>query len=239
MEIEQVENNNLRIVPTRQTIDKKLGVPPPFPDKNSCYVVAGGQGSGKTTFMNSIMTNNSADGRVFYKRFEKVFYMTPREVMTSEATHPFKDHDESRLYHELSVKNLDNIIEQALEEKADGGNSCLIIDDFSEELKNNELIKHLKKLIHKHRHYRLNIIISVLTLKSLPKPLRSLIDIYILFKPKSLIEVETMSEEIFGLSKRNLLQLFDYVFDAPHIFLFYNQRSNKFYKNFNLLKLKK
>jgi GTPase SAR1 family protein len=239
MEIEQVENNNLRIVPTRQTIDKKLGVPEPFPDKNSCLVVSGGQGSGKTTFMNSILTNRSAEGRVYYKKFEKIFYMTPSEVMSSENSHPFKDHEPSRLYHELTVENLDNVIDQALEEKEEGGNSCLIIDDFSEELKNNNLIKHLKKLIHKHRHYRLNIIISVLTLKSLPKSLRSLIDIYILFKPKSLIEVDTMSEEIFGLSKRNLLQLFDYIFDAPHIFLFYNQRSNKFYKNFNLLRIKK
>ena len=132
------------------------------------------------------------------------------------------------------IEGLDRI-----EEKEDGGNSCLIIDDFSEELKDLKLEKHLKKLIHKHRHYRINIIISLLTLKSLPKSLRSLIDVYILFKPKSLIEVETMSDEIFGLSKKDLLTLFEYVFDEPHTFLFYNQRLNKFYKNFNKLRLKK
>lgn len=239
MIIETVETNDLRIIPTKQTIDAKLGVPEPFPDKNSCIVVSGGMGSGKTTFMNSIMTNKSENGRVYYKRFENVFYMTPREVMNSEANHPFAEHEPSRLYHDLTVENLDNIIEQALEEKEDGGNSCLIIDDFSEELKDLKLERHLKKLIHKHRHYRINIIISLLTLKSLPKSLRSLIDVYILFKPKSLIEVETMSDEIFGLSKKDLLTLFEYVFDEPHTFLFYNQRLNKFYKNFNKLRLKK
>ena len=237
MLIETIETNDLKIIPTKQTIDSSLGVPLPFPDKNSCIVVSGGMGTGKTTFMNSIMTNKSNEGRVYYKKFESVFYMTPLEVMNSEVNHPFKNHEPTRLYHELTVANLDNIIEQALENKKEGFNSCLIIDDFSEELKDIKLEKHLKKLIFKHRHYRINIIISLISLKNCPRSIRSLIDVYILFKPKSFIEIETMSDEIFGLSKKELLSVFDYVFDEPHTFLFYNQRLNEFYRNFDKLKL--
>jgi len=48
-----------------------------------------------------------------------------------------------------------------------------------------------------------------------------------------------MSDEIFGLSKKEMINLFDYVFDEPHTFLFYNQRLNEFYRNFDKLKLLK
>jgi hypothetical protein len=237
MIIETTETNDLRIVPTKQTIDKPLGIPPPMPNVNSCISVSGGMGTGKTSWLNSVLTNNSKEGRVYYKRFEKVFYMTPKETMSSEENHPFKNHEPSRLYHELTVANLDNIIEQALEEKAEGGNSCLVIDDFSEALKDLKIAKHLQALIFRHRHSHLTVLLSLLHMKALPKNLRSLIDVFVIFKPKSLIEVETMSEEIFGLKKKDLLTLFDYVFDEPYNFLLYKSKVNQFYRNFNRLHL--
>ena len=102
---------------------------------------------------------------------------------------------------------LNNVVEQSLENKHENkGNSILVIDDFSEELKSLDTIRLLKKIINKHRHYHLSIIISSLSMKSIPRAIRSLIDYYVIFKPKGLIELEGYTDEIFGLSKKDTIQ---------------------------------
>ena len=236
MKIEEVETNDVKIKATKQTIDNKLDVPAPFMDKCGVYVISGAMGSGKSSFVNSIMTS-SGKGKVFKKVFDAVHYATPKEVMESEENHPFLKHNPRHVYHDLSQDTFDKILEDCLEVKKEGGNSCFLIDDFSEELKNKQVQQNLKKLIYKHRHYKINIIITLLTLKNLPKQFRSLVDCYIMFRPKSLIEVASFSDDVFSLEKKELKALFDYVFDAPYNHLFYNQRTNTYYKNFNRLKL--
>ena len=87
-----VEENPLKIFPTRQTIDMKLGLPKPLDDRNAVYVVSGGQGTGKSTWLNSAMTCKKENGKIFAGCYEKVFYATPHECFSSEANHPFKNH---------------------------------------------------------------------------------------------------------------------------------------------------
>ena len=74
-------------------------------------------------------------------------------------------------------------------------------------------------------------------MKSIPKSIRSLIDVYVIFKPKGLLELENYTTEIFGMSKQEMTNLLDFVFDVPHTFLFYNNRTNQFYKNFDLISI--
>ena len=230
-----IETNNLKIYPTKQTVDQPLGLPSVFADKNSVFVVSGGQGSGKSTWLNSAMTCRKTDGKIFSGCYEKVFYATPEECFSSEENHPFKDHPKSRVFHEFNVEMLDTVVKQAMELKRDHkkANCCLIVDDFSEELKNPTTITRLKKIINKHRHLHLTIIISALSLKFIPKTIRGLIDYYILFKPKGLIELEAYTEEIFGLSKKTMMKVLNFVFDGPHEFLMYGLKKSAFYKNFD------
>lgn len=228
------EENDLKIYPTKQSIDKPLGLPAPFNDKNSVFVVTGGQGSGKSTWLNSALTCRKKDGKIFSGCFENVFYATPEECFTSEENHPFKNHIKTRLFHEFNADMLNNIVEQALKLKHESkGNSILVIDDFSEELKNNSTINLLKKIINKHRHYHLSIIISTLSMRSVPRPIRALIDFFVIFKPKGLIELEGYTDEIFGLSKKEMLDVMNFVYDDDHNFLMYNNKKGYFYKNFD------
>jgi len=236
MRIEELDAADIKIKTTKQTIDDKLGVPAPFMDKCGVYVITGSMGSGKSSFLNSIMTRGG-QAKVFKGVFDEVHYITPLEVMQSEENHPFADHPKERVYHNLNPDTFEKIKEDAIGVKNKGGNSAIIIDDMSEFLKNKQVELALKGLIFKHRHYKINIIITLLTLKSLPKSLRSLVDCYIVFKPKSLIELASFADDVFGLDRKDLKQLMDYVYDVKYNFLFYNQRDNTYYKNFTKLKL--
>jgi GTPase Era involved in 16S rRNA processing len=232
MKIEIVDESRLRIKPSKQNIDDELGVPPPFPNKNSVIFVSGPMGSGKSTFMNNLF-KATGENKIYKKVFATVMYGTPEEVFSSEEDHIFKGHP--RVFHDLSQETFDTIIETAIQTKAEGENSCLVIDDFSEQLKLKRTELMLRKLINKHRHMKLNIVISALNQRSLAKNLRSLIDVIVLFKPKSIVEMDNFGEEVFGLNRADTKMLFEYVFDKPYNFLMYNARSNKFYKNFDLL----
>lgn len=234
MKIEKVDESKLKIKPTKQNIDDALGVPPPFPNKNSVIFISGGQGTGKSTFISNLF-KAKGDNRIYRKVFDTVMYATPEEVFSSEEDHIFKGHP--RVYHDLSPATFETIIETAVETKKDGGNSVLVIDDFSEELKKKQTEFMLRKLINKHRHMKLNIVISALNQKALAKTLRSLLDVVVLFKPKSMIETDNFGEEVFGLNRADTKTLFDYVFDRPYNFLMYNARTNTFYKNFDELKI--
>jgi hypothetical protein len=127
---------------------------------------------------------------------------------------------------------------QSVEAKDEEKTSCLILDDFSELLRNKAVLGRLQKLIYKHRHYRLNILISVLTLKSLPRQIRGLIDVYILFRPKSVVSIRDFVDDVLGMTRAEAQQMFNYVFDKPYNFLFFNQQTHTFYKNFNKLVIK-
>jgi hypothetical protein len=237
MKIEELETNAVKIKPSKQNTDMSLGVNPPFLDRPSVYVISGSQGSGKSSFLESIMTKGG-EAKVFRKVFDRVFYSTPEETMSSTPDHPFANHPSERVFHDLSPATFESILEQALAVKDAGGNSVLILDDWSEELKIKRVEMTLKKLIHKNRHFHMQIFITLLSLKSLPKSLRSMVDAYIIFKPKSVIEIQSFADDVFALSKTDLKQLMDYVFDEKYNFLFYNQRDNIYYKNFTRLAIK-
>jgi len=238
MKIDEISTSKTIIKHSKSVIDDKLNVPDdcPMPNKCSVIVVSGAMGSGKSAFLSSMFCSKG-NGRIYNNTFEHIHYVTPLETFESEENHPFKDHNKSRLHHELTTGILNQIAEDAIEIKHEKGNTALIIDDFSENLKDKKIENALRRLIHKHRHMKLLICISLLTLKSLPRSLRTLIDCYVIFKPKSLIEIQVFAEEVFSLSKPDLKSLFDYVFDKQYNFLLYDQRLNLYHKNFNLLRL--
>lgn len=232
MKIEEVDKSDLTIKPSKQSIDNALGVPPPFPNKCSVFFVSGGMGTGKSTFIANLFRATGKD-KIYRKVFDNVMYATPEEVFNSEDDHIFKGHP--KIYHNLSQDTFNKITDLSNETKDEGGNSCLIIDDFSQDLKLKNVEYNLRKLINKHRHLKLNIIISALNQKALSRSLRALVDIVILFKPKSQIETGDFAEEMFALDKADTKQLFSFVFDEPYNFLMYNSRTHTFYKNFNKL----
>ena len=59
----------------------------------------------------------------------------------------------------------------------------------------------------------------------------------IIFKPKSIAEWNSITDELIHYNKEDSLKLFNYIFDVPYSTFGYDTIENKVYKNFNLLKI--
>jgi hypothetical protein len=179
------------------------------------------------------------------------------------SQHPFEKHD--KVYHELTVSILDGIYNQlnGLKEEAtkkkekkpkqtyqsDDENddsdeekeiqySCIIIDDFANALKDNDIYQQLSKMIVKARHICTTFIFTLQSYYYMPKILRKQITYLTLYKPKNVEEWNSVAKELMNLSKDDALKVYNYVFDANYNHIDIDLVSNIYYKNFNLLDLK-
>jgi hypothetical protein len=69
--------------------------------------------------------------------------------------------------------------------------------------------------------------------------LRKQITNIIIFKPKNIEEWNIIAMELMNLAKSDAIQVFDYIFDEGYNHLDIDTVGNKYYKNFNLLDLKR
>jgi hypothetical protein len=115
--------------------------------------------------------------------------------------------------------------------------SCIIIDDMADSLKNTEIEKQLNKMIIKARHIMCSFIIPIQSYYYMPKILRKQLTYITIFKPKNYAEWESIGKELLNLNKDDSLKVFDYVFNENYNHIDIDLVNNKYYKNFNTLKL--
>ena len=115
--------------------------------------------------------------------------------------------------------------------------SCIIIDDFANDLKNADIQKQLNKMIIKARHLCCCFIFTLQSYLYFPKILRKQITYAIIFKPKSIAEWNSITDELLHYNKDDSLKLFNYIFDENYASMDFDTVENKIYKNFNLLEI--
>lgn len=113
--------------------------------------------------------------------------------------------------------------------------NCIIIDDFADALKDNEIMKQLNKMLIKARHICCSFIFTLQTYYYFPKSLRKQITYLTMFKSKNVEEFNSIAKELFNMNKDDALQLFNYVFNEPYTHLDVDLVNNIYYKNFNKL----
>lgn len=113
--------------------------------------------------------------------------------------------------------------------------NCIIIDDFADALKDNEIMKQLNKMLIKARHICCSFIFTLQTYYYFPKNLRKQITYLTMFKSKNVEEFNSIAKELFNMNKDDALQLFNYVFNEPYTHLDVDLVNNIYYKNFNKL----
>lgn len=246
MEITEIHNNQ---IPRFEPIKEKMNLFIPdivdgIPNRNGfVWVLSGSGGSGKT----SLMLNFWRNKHLYKYKFSNIFYICPYSSYLSVANHPFEKHNPSRVFHELNEDVLDDIYNELREIKKENAEAsadeyqynCVIIDDFADVLKDNDIQKKLNQMLIKARHLSCAFIFTLQSYYYFPKTLRKQITNISIFKPKNAEEWSSMSKEILHMNKDDAAILYDYVFNEPYSHLDIDTVSDKLYKNFNLLEIHK
>ena len=116
--------------------------------------------------------------------------------------------------------------------------SVIIIDDFANSLKDNDIQRQLNKMLIKARHLCCSFIFTLQTYLYFPLNLRKQITYITMFKPKNIEEFNSIVRELLNYNKEDALLLYNYVFNAPYNHLDMDTVENRLYKNFNELLIK-
>jgi hypothetical protein len=201
------------------------------------YLLVGSGGSGKT----SLMLNFFKKGGAYHKKFHHIYYFCPEVSFGSVKDHPFEKHD--KVYHELNEDGLIELKEELMdrkneiEEDDEPEYNCVIIDDFANSLKDKGVQRALNNMLIKARHLNTAFIFTLQSFMYMPKILRKQITYATIFRPRNSEEWETIRKEILQMKEPDAKKLFDYCYDEPYTHLDVDAFENKFYKNFNLLRL--
>ena len=226
--------NDLHIKPPVMLCDVELGeIPEPMPDKAFFMMLIGSAGSGKTSFLVSLLTQKKP--KIYRKVFENIFVVAPTHSLASIKSNIFRNHNQEKIFNELNPVTLETIKAKALSEATDGYNSLLIIDDMTVHLKDKENEKLLKDLIYNRRHYHMSIIMCVQSYSACPLTIRKTISHGALFKPKNKKEFESVFEEVLFQPKHIIDEVSKHVFKKAHDFLFFDVNNGNLYRNFNRL----
>jgi GTPase SAR1 family protein len=196
-----------------------------FLNKHSTNLFIGKPSSGKTSLLYSFFK------KPLRKVFHHIYIFQPSNSRFSMEDKIFDKLPEDQLYEELTVENLQDVINKIKVTEPDE-NSCIIFDDMTAYLKNPENIKILKELIFNRRHLHTSIYFLCQTWFSIPKDIRKLFSNVFIFRV-SIEELKTITEEILEQQKEYIIQLSKLVYDKPHNYLFINTDTQRLFKNFD------
>jgi len=227
------------------------------------YALCGSGGSGKTNLLLNLFKSKDC----YRNKFHNLYYFCPDSSMASLNNHPFLNHDKvyheldvpilEGIYQELvsykvddklekrkkNKKNKkydedDNDFESESDEEKEIQYSAIIIDDMADVLKDKAVQRQLNKMIIKARHIQTAFIFTLQSYLYMPKMIRKQITYTSIFKPKSIAEWNSITQELLHLNKDDALILYSFVYDKPYTHLDLDTVTNALYKNFNELFLK-
>jgi hypothetical protein len=210
-----------------------------IPHRNGfIYAMCGSGGSGKSSLLLSMFKST----KFYRKKFDNIYLFTPRSSFLSVEKHPFEKHE--KVYHDLNIVTLTSIYEElndlkqyAIDDGTPIENSVIIIDDYANALKENDLAIYLNKLIIKARHLSCCFVFTLQSYYLLPLVLRKQITNVSIFKCKNKKEWETIADELLNMDKTKALEMYNYIFNEAYAHLDYDTLTSNIYKNFNKLEI--
>ena len=201
-------------------------------NRSSATAFIGTSGSGKTSLMYSLLTNK--DPKIWKKQFENIIVVMPKASRNSLKSNIFDKHlDESCLFDNLTEENIDMIVQMVEQTADEGKHTLLILDDVASALKSGYITKKLQHLVYAYRHFRLNILFLVQTMKTIPLSIRKNLTNLVIFHKPRLSEWEAITHEFLEMEKDEAKQLFEVAFPAKFDWTLINLSSGKVYSKFN------
>ena len=187
----------------------------------------GRPGSGKTSLLYSLFKSK----QLFAKTYHNIYLFQPSHSRVSMKDKLFDKLPEENKFEELDYDSLSEVMERIKAEDSKF-NNCIIFDDQSVALKNNDTLKLLKELIFNRRHLRTSVFFLTQTFFSVPKEIRRLFSNVFVFKV-SRGELTTIFEELVEKRKECMMEISKLVYDKPHNFLYINTESQRLFKGWD------
>ena len=197
-----------------------------FLNCHSTNLICGTPGSGKTNLMYSFLKSK----HILNKCYDKIFLFQPSESRASMKDKLFDDLDDDQKFEDLTLENLEYVKNNINTDE----DNCIIFDDMSAYLKNNEIKKLLKEIIMNRRHLHISIFFLTQTYYSIDKEIRRLFSNIFIFRV-SKNELYNVFDELVETKKDHVGEIIKIVYDKPHKYLFVNVNSQRMFSGFDEL----
>lgn len=194
-----------------------------FLNCHSTNLIIGKPQSGKTNLLYQLFKSK----HLLKNCYDKIFLFQPAQSRASMKDKLFDKIPDDQKFEELSIENLDYV-----DNNLDEGNNCLIFDDMTAYLKDNETRKKMKELVMNRRHKHLSIFFLVQTYYSVEKDIRKLFSNIFIFRV-SKKEMENIFDEVIETHKSYIPDITKLVFDKPYKYLFVNTDSQRLFSGFD------
>lgn len=201
-----------------------------FINKHSCNLIIGRPASGKSSLLWGFFKS-----KLLKKTFDKIIYFAPSQSQGSVKDNIFSSLPEEQKFSELTYENLEDALNQ-IKSIDDDENACLILDDMTAYLKNNDTLKLFKEILFNKRHLHLSVFFLVQTYYSVPKDLRRVFDNLFIFKT-SKDELQNIFNELVEVHKDMVLPISKIVYDKPYNYLMINLPTQKMFKKFDEIEI--
>jgi hypothetical protein len=196
-----------------------------FLNQHSTNLLIGRPRSGKTSLLYSLFKSN----KILKHCFHTIYIFQPKQSRASMSDKLFDSLPDDQIYDELTFENLQIVLEKIRMDADEGFNSCIIFDDQTAYLKNNDTLKLFKELIMNRRHLHCSLYFCVQTWFSVPKDLRRLWSNIFCFKTTK-EELNNIWEEVIERPKELIDSIRSLVFDEPYQYLFINVDTQRLFK---------
>jgi hypothetical protein len=199
-----------------------------FMNYHSTTLLLGKPKSGKSHLLQTFFKSP----KIFRKVFHNVYLFRPEISKNTVKNDIFGKLAGDKLYDELNVETLGEVMRK-LEAEAHGKyNSCIIFDDMASKLKNSDTYKMFYALVNNRRHLRCSIFFLVQTWHSVPKDLRkSFTNMFIFRVGKA--ELKDIFDEAIELDNKFLVPISNLVYDKKYQYLFVNLDEKRLFKGFD------